>query len=370
MNTRLIAGFFIFLFGGISSLVLLSISPHDALDQGIFVILGFATFLTVSFLPERLIRVSVVPAYLIVVFMLVFTFLSGLTVKGATRWFSVGPVRIQVSELAKPVLALALCTYVSRFPIRRHKNILGFLAVSMPIVGMVLIQPDLGSSLVLSVITGSVLIFAVRKKRMLIPWILLALISSAAIWQFVLYPYQKQRLYSFLGNEGTESASYNAQQSVITVGSGKLRGRGIGHGVQSNLRFLPEHHTDFFFASFAEETGMIGIICLIVIYSLFFATLWIGVQSLHFFDQILRFALLSGLLFQMSVHVAMNIGLFPITGIPLPFLSSGGSSFISLCLFVAMALHFDAKTAKSKQWTELGSRPERVPVKDAIPMIG
>lgn len=370
MNTRVIAGFFILLFGGISSLVLLSISPHDALDQATFVILGFLSYIVVTLLPERLIRVSVVPAYLIVVFMLLFTFFNGRTVKGATRWFSIGPVRVQVSELAKPVLALALCTYVSRFPIRKHRNIVGFLAVSMPIAGLVLIQPDLGSSLVLLAITGSVLIFAVQKKRLLVPWILLALIASVAIWQFVLYPYQKQRLYSFLGSGGNDSASYNAEQSVITVGSGKLQGRGIGHGVQSNLRFLPEHHTDFFFASFAEETGLIGIVCLIVIYSLFFMTLWIGAQSLHFFDQVLRFSLLCGLLFQMSVHVAMNIGLFPITGIPLPFLSSGGSSFVSLSLFVAMALHFDAHVAKSKQWGELGSRPERIPIRDSISMIG
>ncbi|MEP7167499.1 MAG: FtsW/RodA/SpoVE family cell cycle protein, partial [Candidatus Woesebacteria bacterium] len=286
------------------------------------------------------------------------------------RWFTIGPIRVQVSELAKPVLALALCTYVARFPLKTHKRIIGFWLLAAPILGMVLIQPDLGSCLVLAAVAFGVFFFAAPKRGLLTPWVLLALIASVGIWQFVLYPYQKQRLFSFIGGEANESASYNARQSVITVGSGKIEGRGIGHGVQSNLRFLPEHHTDFFFASFAEETGLIGIFCLMAMYALFFFVLAFQASTLYFFDQALRYALLSGLLFQMGVHIAMNMGLFPVTGIPLPFLSSGGSSFISLCLFVAMAMHFNAQSVDHKPWEEVGGRPQHHVRNESFKMIG
>lgn len=341
MDRSVIIGFLLAIFGGVSALMLYSISTHEAVGQLMFAGIGLCTYIGIQMVPRRLLKISAPALYLLTVLLLFLTLFLGHSAKGAQRWFSLGPVRIQVSELAKPLFALALTSFVLRFPLNTQRRILAYMVLSLPVVLSVLLQPDLGSSLVLSVIAGSIALFSVRRMSMLIPWVFLAVVGVIFAWQFVLYPYQKDRIFSFLGRSDS-AASYNAKQAIITVGSGKLWGRGIGHGVQTNLRFLPEHHTDFFFASFAEETGLVGVMTLIFLYGLLFFFLINQILFLEPFDRIFRFALFSGLLFQMGVHLAMNIGLSPVTGIPLPFLSSGGSSFVSLALFLGMGMRFRA----------------------------
>lgn len=340
MDRRVFIGFLLALLGGISSLMLWSVSPKEANGQLLFAAMGLIAYVAIQYVPRRLFRLSVIPMYLVVAIMLLFTLVIGYTAKGASRWFSIGPVRIQVSEIAKPVLALTLCTYVTRYGLKSHRQLLGYFALAGLYTGMVLLQPDLGSCLVLAAIAAGVCLYSISKITLLIPWVVLGVLLSVVAWNFVLYPYQKQRLFSFVGTSDQQGSGYNADQAIITVGSGKFWGRGIGHGVQTNLRFLPEHHTDFFFASYAEETGFVGVLLLLAIYATLFSVLLWNIQLLGAFDQVLRFSLISALAFQTFVHVFMNIGLAPVTGIPLPFLSSGGSSFVSLAIFLAMAIRF------------------------------
>lgn len=340
MDRRLFIGFILALLGGISSLMLWSVSPKDASSQLLFALMGLTAYGVLQFVPRRLFRISVLPAFIVIAVLLVFTLVLGHTAKGASRWFSIGPVRIQVSEVAKPILALTLSTYVTHFALKNQKRLLFFFLLAGAYAGMVLLQPDLGSALVLAAIAAGICMFSIPRVSLLIPWVLIGVILSVVAWNFVLYPYQKQRLFSFLGTSELKGSGYNAEQAIITVGSGKLWGRGIGHGVQTNLRFLPEHHTDFFFASYAEETGLIGVIFLLTIFAcLFIALLW-NIHLLDGFDQVLRFSFVCALAFQTFVHVFMNMGFAPVTGIPLPFLSSGGSSFVSLSIFLGLVMRF------------------------------
>lgn len=354
MDRRIFAGLLLALLGGISSLMLLSVSPKDAGSQLGFAILGLFAYACIQFVPRRMIRLSVMPGYIAVCVLLILTLFLGHNAKGASRWFSIGPVRIQVSEIAKPMLALAVCTYVTRYSLHSHRRLLTYFALAGAMVFPVLIQPDLGSSLVLTALAAGVCLVAVKRARLLIPWVGLAVVLSIVAWNFVLYPYQKQRLFSFLGTSDQKGSGYNASQAIITVGSGKFWGRGIGHGVQTNLRFLPEHHTDFFFASFAEETGFVGVVLLFGIFACLFGILLWNIHLLDTFDLMLRIALLSTLAFQAFVHIYMNIGLSPVTGIPLPFLSSGGSSFVSLALFLGLAMRFHRPAAPQSVSKSIG----------------
>lgn len=354
MDRRVLVGILLAIFGGLSSLVLFSISRTEALGQFGFALMGLTVFGVVQTLPRRLLVRSAIFAFILTVGLLVFTFLRGYTAKGASRWFTIGPIRVQVSEIAKPVLALTLCVFTVRYPLRSQRRVFIYLVLSMVVVVLVLIEPDLGSALVLLAISSGILFVAIKKLTMLIPWILLFILGAIFSWNVILRPYQKERIYSFIGQSEQSGSSYNAKQSMITVGSGKILGRGIGHGVQTSLRFLPEHHTDFFFASFAEEAGFTGVIVLLILYLCLFLLLWWNISSLQYFDFLFRFALISGLFFQFGVHVLMNIGLAPVTGIPLPFLSSGGSSFVSLALFLGMGLRFSKSQKKVVKSSDVG----------------
>ncbi len=343
-----IAVFFcILIFGILSVIILGSIAPQEATNQFVLASLGMGAFLVASQIPRQIWPLAVPPLYLLIILLLGITLWRGHLAKGAVRWLPIGPVRVQVSEPAKPLLALTLALYC-KSSIKSQKRLLGALVlIAIPFFS-VFLQPDLGSALVLGAVGGGALLASISNKKLLLPWIVLAIISILISWQFFLYPYQKNRVLSFIG-QGSLADSYNAKQALIAVGSGKLFGRGIGHGVQSNLRFLPEFHTDFFFASYAEEVGFVGVILLLLLYAFFLFLLLHGIDDLEPVSKIYRYAYASGVLFQLSVHIAMNIGLSPVTGIPLPFLSSGGSSFVSLAFGAGLALALSTKKVVIKQ---------------------
>lgn len=198
---------------------------------------------------------------------------------------------------------------------------------------------------------GMLMVFylGLPRLRLGLPWFLAMVIGTVTAWQFLLYPYQKDRLLSFVG---TGAASYNARQALIAVGSGKVWGRGIGHGVQSGLRFLPEYHTDFFFASYVEELGFAGAVGLLIVYGVLFALLIRLLRHSSRRSTLVGAGILAQVWFQMVVHMGMNMRLFPITGIPLPFMSSGGSSFVALCLGVGLVVRLSSEKERS-------SLPER-----------
>ncbi|MBP9700274.1 FtsW/RodA/SpoVE family cell cycle protein [Candidatus Woesebacteria bacterium] len=344
MRIRIGVGILLLIFGVLSTIVLGSVFPKEAIGQALFVILGLITYTVAQFIPRSFWKGIAVPLYVLVTILLVATLLHGRVTKGAVRWIPIGPVHVQVSELAKPALILVIAAVVSKVGLRSQRGLLvamGLLAIPLLLI---LLQPDLGSGLVLLASAGGILLTYTRKLTLLIPWIVGGVMVSLLAWQFFLYPYQKARILSFVSSSENQDSSYNAQQALIAAGSGKLLGRGLGKGVQSNLKYLPEFHTDFFFASYAEELGYLGVGILLLLYCALFYLLALHAGNLDAFDGMYRAGLLYALLFQTVVHMGMNIGLSPVTGIPLPFLSSGGSSFISMALAVGIAVSLAAQT--------------------------
>jgi rod shape determining protein RodA len=336
MQKKYVLAILIILFGALSSLLLSSIAPKEVTGQIIFVIAGICLFTVIQYPTSRFYTRTIGVMYGVTLLGLLITLGLGKISHGAMRWLPVGPIHVQMSEVAKPILALALSIYVTRYPLSTQKRLSVFALLSALYIGPVFVQPDLGSALVLSVIAASIAFLSVEKLHLLLPWLMLVIVGGAFLWQFVLYPYQKERLLSFSADDSSPT-SYNSRQALITVGSGKLFGRGLGHGVQSTLRFLPEYHTDFFFASFAEEMGLLGVLVIFSLYGILFWTLGSFLSHAPPQAKMYSIALLCALFFQAAVHVGMNMRLFPITGIPLPLLSSGGSSFVSICIGLGLA---------------------------------
>ncbi|MDO8564510.1 MAG: rod shape-determining protein RodA [bacterium] len=304
--------------------------------QLVWIAVSFALFFIGSFIDWRFLRRSDV---LFVLFLagsaaLILLFISGKTVRGAQSWFDFGPVSIQPVEPIKLLLILILAKYFSR----RHIEIahIRHILISAVYAGilflLVLLQPDFGGAIVIFCIwLGMVLLSGISKKHLLAVF-LIGLTSFMFLWTFVFKEYQKQRLITFIHPlTDVRGSGYNAYQSMIAVGSGGLFGKGVGLGSQSRLKFLPEYETDFMFAAFAEEWGFVGVVVLFGCYALLF---WrILHNALHGRS---NFEILYGLglaIFIMShfvIHVGMNLGLLPVTGITIPFMSYGGTHLATL----------------------------------------
>ncbi len=328
------------LFCILSTTLLASFSPKDARDQ--------LLFFAVLVVPERAVARTSIVLYVLSIILLFLTLIVGITTKGSTRWISVGGVRIQTGEFAKPILALGLAWYICKKGVGQLSSFsiaMGLIAIP---VGLVFIQPDLGSSLVLAAIGLGALMTVEWDKRFLIPWTVLFIGFSLFSWQFLLHGYQRLRILSFIypNSDVHAAASYNATQALIAVGSGKLFGRGLGHGIQSTLQFLPEHATDFFFASLSEELGFIGALFALTLYGSLFIILYFLQKGKALFAVIYIRAIMLGICIQTFIHIGMNIGLLPVTGIPLPLLSAGGSSLLSVFLSLGLAVRLSNTRAK------------------------
>ena len=308
---------------------------------------GTAAFLVISISDLRWIRHSIILVfmYLGTNAMLAALLIFGEETKGAASWIRFGAFSLEPSEIAKIILIMVLAKYFSRRHIEianvKHIVISGFYAL-LPAL-LVFLQPDLGSAMVISALWfGMVMASGISKKHFFI--LAAAVVSvSAVLWLFFLAPYQKERIHSFLNPYlDPRGAGYHTIQTKIAVGSGGLYGRGIGLGSQSRLDFLPEHQTDFIFAAYAEEWGFFGSLFLL---SFFTLVVWrVSRTGSLLNDNFGRlFAVGLGTLFttQFFVHIGMNVGLLPITGLPLPFVSYGGSSL--LAFFAALGILMSLK---------------------------
>lgn len=255
-------------------------------------------------------------------------------VRGARAWINVGLFSIEPAEIMKIVLIFILAKYFSRRHIEiahiKHIIISGIYA-GIPFL-LIFLQPDMGSAIIFGAIwLGMVLVSGVSKKHLAI--VLLIMIALFAFaWLFLLAPYQKARIMTFLNPAADpRGTGYNARQSVIAIGSGGVMGRGIGYGIQSRLEFLPEHETDFIFAAFAEEWGLFGVVILFACFGLlFWRILKAAFRGESNFEKLFGIGLFFMILAHFIIHVGMNLGILPITGISLPFLSYGGSHTIAL----------------------------------------
>lgn len=268
------------------------------------------------------------------ILLLLATLIMGKMGLGAKRWLGVGGFRMQPSEFMKIGLVLGLAKYFER-----DKNIGGYrltelilpsLLVLVPAI-LIMAQPDLGTAMVLILTYGSMLLFLkLHPKTILILGLTLA-IAAPLTFTYGLKPYQRQRIFTFLDpSSDPRGAGYNSLQSMIAVGSGELMGKGFKKGTQSQFKFLPEHHTDFIFAVFGEEHGFLGCVLVLVFYVLFLiAGLSIAYQSNDKFAMLTCFGILSIFFWHVFINIGMVTGILPVVGVPLPYLSKGGSFLIT-----------------------------------------
>lgn len=322
---------------GFSLLILKSISPQLVAQQALYFLLGFGVFFAVSrFSLDFFYRLSL-PMYLGLVGLLVITLVFGHYTKGSTRWLPLlFGFHLQASQLAVPVCLLFTQHYFGGKKFDWHN--LGLWTLSIAIVALLIfVEPDLGTTLIFGITMLSTLIFLRPKWQQLILLGVAGLGSAIFLWAFLLKPYQKSRLESFFSEDTGQHQTYNADQALIAVGSGQIWGRGLGLGVQSQLRFLPEKQTDFIFASIAEETGFLGSLMLILTYAYLIGIIWrFGVNSRDKNNQFLILTLGFYFLIQITINIGMNIGLLPITGVTLLLVSFGGSSIIATCLTLGL----------------------------------
>lgn len=268
-------------------------------------------------------------------------------VLGAKAWFSFGAFSFQPADLAKLVLIAFLAKYFSRrhqeIKHVRHLILSGVYAAL--IIGLVLVEPDLGTAAILSAVWfGMVLVSGISKKHLAIVFVL-GLIGAAGLWFFGLHDYQRTRIVAFLNPAADiRGAGYNAYQAVVAAGSGEWFGKGIGYGTQSKLRFLPEYETDFIFAAFAEEWGFIGVVLALLLYGLLlFNLLSIARRSATNFDAFFTIGVALLFLAHVFIHAGINLGLLPVTGTTIPFMSYGGShivmEFAALGIVASLARH-------------------------------
>jgi rod shape determining protein RodA len=291
-------------------------------------------------------------------FVIALVLLTG-PIRGSKRWLDLGFFRFQPSEFGKVLFVLALAGFLAERSRRLHESRTTLTAVGLALVPifLVFLQPDFGSALVYCAATGAVLLVAGS------PWTHLGALAAGAVAVAVLVlgvlpaagvpvlkRYQQQRLTDFLKPDSDPGGTtYNITQSKNAIGAGQFHGRGPNNATQTTLNFLPEHHTDFVFASLSEERGFVGAAFLLMLYLL---VVWRGLRIVTLarepFSAIVAGGLVIGLLFQVFVNVGMTMGIAPITGIPLPFVSVGGSSMIANLIAVGLLLsiHVRAKGAR------------------------
>lgn len=329
--------------------------------QMIWISLAIGVFLFSSMFEYRFLNRSQILAalYAIVIGLLVLVLSFGALVKGAQNRFDLVFFAVQPSDPAKIILIAILAKYFARrhVEIASFKHILISGAYALILFALVFLQPDLGSGIIVaSIWLGMVLVAGISWKHLLALFITASIVFGAA-WNWGLHEYQKQRILTFLHPlTDIHGTGYNAYQSTVAFGSGQVLGKGIGYGTQSKLRFLPEYQTDFIFASYAEEWGFAGIILLLGLFGIVFARiLVIASHGADNFDTLFATGIAIYFTAQFIVHAGMNMGLLPITGSTLPFMSYGGSHLLTeyLALGVLMGLRRRGRPAQSQADAEL-----------------
>lgn len=316
-----------------------STAPDLFFTQFEFVIAGIIIVFLLSRIDTRTFFSISTGLYVVSILLLLLTMLIGKNIRGSVRWIDLGFFNLQTSEIIKPLLAIFFASYLTNKKLTKWKDILIFLFLAFIPVVMVAIQPDLGSALTLACLPLALLIFTGNiKKLIVIGAVALAVIIP--IESLLLKPYQRQRLETFINPyKDPQGAGYNVIQATIAVGSGGVFGKGVKLGTQSHLNFLPERHTDFIFASFVEEFGLLGASFLLAAYFFIFKTCLVTGKVLH--DKrasLVSLSVFSIMAFQTIVNIGMNLGVMPVTGITLPLFSYGGSSLLSFAILLGLQL--------------------------------
>ncbi|HXI19172.1 MAG TPA: rod shape-determining protein RodA [Chloroflexota bacterium] len=323
---------------------------RQLITQAAFAGVGLMALFAIAALDYRVLGTLAIPLYFGTIAILGAVLVAGKTIYGAQRWIAVGPVQFQPSELAKFAVIVCLARYLSGREEKGFglKTLVGSLLIVLVPVALVYRQPDLGTSLVLMAIWFGMVFIAGAPLKWLGGLLAVPFVAFPLVWR-VMHDYMRRRLTIFLAPERDPfGEGYNMIQARISVGSGGWWGRGLGNGTQTQLNFLKVQQSDFIFAVLAEELGFFGAAILLGLFgAVFFRCLLIGQRSRDSFGRLLAAGVTSMLLFQVFINIGMNIGLAPVTGIPLPFISAGGSSlltvFISLGVLQSVLIHAQAR---------------------------
>ena len=282
-------------------------------------------------------------------------------INGAQSWFIIGPIALQPVEFIKIILIIVLARYFAtrHINIRHVRHVLVSLAISAIFFFLVFQQPDLGSSVTLISIWAGMLFVSGVSKKHIIGLLAIALAATAISWQFI-PQYQQERIVTFLTPlENLQSSGYTAYQSKIAIGSGEMFGKGIGEGTQSNLGFLPLHESDFVFAAFAEEWGFVGVVILLLLYGTVCWRLLVhAMRGRTNFETLYTVGVFMFIFSHMFIHIGVNVGILPVTGITLPFMSYGGSHILAEALAIALVLSM-AQSQLPSRFDEMYQRQKR-----------
>lgn len=340
------------LVGLISALGLLTLYSSTYLSrievfykQSIFVLVGLVFAIVIGLLDYRIFERLAWPSYIIVILLLIAVDLFGKTAQGSQRWLPLGPIHVQPSELAKFAIIIVLARFYSDqkvsppggYGLRELLPIFGLILLPM---GLVFVQPDLGTAIMIGLVSASIVFFCQLRIRTLMGLIALIMVAAPLAYNFALKEYQRDRVRTFLDPQRDPlGEGYHSIQSMIAVGSGQVFGKGYLQGTQSKLEFLPKHHTDFIFSAFAEEWGFFGA-CIVLGLFVLMALMGIDIarKSKDRFGAVLAVGAISLILWHVIINVGMEIGVLPVVGVTLPFFSYGGSSMITNMLAVGLLL--------------------------------
>lgn len=307
----------------------------------VWITLGTILLITLSFIDYKILKKHIPIVYGFSVFLLLLVRFAGKKTLGAQRWLKIGPFQLQPSEFVKIAIIIILAYWISvnfQKGINNLVDIMIAIAPAIPLLLLILLQPDLGTTLItITAFFAMIFLFGANMKPI---WIIITVVvlSAYPVYQFVLDDYQKIRVTTFLNPESDKQGSgYHVTQSKISVGAGGITGTGVLQGSQSRLEFLPEAQTDFIFSVIAEETGFTGATFVILLY--FLLIFEIMKTSLVVYDQFGKLILygISGIFFMhVVVNIGMTIGLVPVTGKPLLFMSYGGSAFLSSFIMIGL----------------------------------
>lgn len=323
----------------LSTVILRSVEPSLYPGYFIYVVLSYAIFYIFFNIEYEVFNILSGYLYVFSIILLLLPLIIGKVTRGAIRWIPIGSLTIQPSEVARPFLLLYFAKLITETDFN-VKKLFKLLFVFFVPVFLILIQPSLGVSILTTVgFLGVLLASSVNKKHILMG--IGAILLIIPFFWLTLAPYQRERISIFINpNKDPYGAGYNGIQSMISVGSGKLFGRGLGEGVQTQLKFLPEKHTDFIFAAIAEELGFVGCaLTLLSLFSIFLLLINITENSRNHSGRAYVVGVFFVLFAETFIHIGMNMGLLPITGVPLPLVSAGGSALLGTMMCLAIALN-------------------------------
>ena len=329
-----------------------------ALSQLSKIILGFIVFFIAAFSNIKTWIRSAYLIYAVALIMIVLVTFVGHTGMGAQRWLNLGIIHVQPSELIKIALVLALARYfawMNSVELGKFKNYLVPGLMLLVPFGLIVAQPDLGTALSLGMITVGVFYIVGANKKWFIIAAILGLMAAPVIWYGGLHDYQRGRIITFINPDAdVQGAGYQINQAKIAFGSGGMLGKGYMKGSQSQQSFLPEKHTDFIFTMLGEEFGFVGAFGLLLIYSWIIIVLfWAAKTCRNRFGQLICFGFMLNFFIYYFINIAMVLGLMPTVGVPLPLMSFGGSSLLSLMFGFGLAQN--AHIHKDQQLSARGS---------------